>query len=208
MSIVSGDIKDKVKLHLGAGSSIIDCWTNVDIISNEARCKKLNRAWDGRELDLIHDLMEPLPYNDDSVDFIFSEHVLEHFTVKDGLVLLRDWHRVLRPGGRLRLAIPSIEGILETYNNPDVLEERCEKTGRKLMPKCKFMNEVFRSYGHLFMYDYEYLSLVLKTIGFQGILKHLPKKSNVIELAGLETRLAGRNSLIESLCVEAIKPKP
>ena len=45
-----------------------------------------------------------LPFASDSLDYVFSSHVLEH--CPDTLATLKEWLRVLRPGGRLLLRLP------------------------------------------------------------------------------------------------------
>lgn len=48
----------------------------------------------------------PLNYPDNSADEIRASHVLEHFSHRKTHEVLADWLRVLKPGGRLRLAVP------------------------------------------------------------------------------------------------------
>ena len=54
--------------------------------------------------DLLADLSRGLPFADGSVDEIVAEHVLEH--VPDLVALMEEIHRVLAPGGVLRLEVP------------------------------------------------------------------------------------------------------
>jgi SAM-dependent methyltransferase len=42
-----------------------------------------------------------------SVDLVFASNFLEHFTIEEAAALVRDAHRVLRPGGRLILIQPN-----------------------------------------------------------------------------------------------------
>ena len=53
-----------------------------------------------------HDLTTPLGLPAATVDEILCEHVLEHLPADAWPALLADFHRVLRPGGVLRLAVP------------------------------------------------------------------------------------------------------
>lgn len=53
----------------------------------------------------------PLPYSDDSVDEIHASHILEHFSYADVEIALREWVRVLRPGGLIRIAVPNISKV-------------------------------------------------------------------------------------------------
>lgn len=55
------------------------------------------------------DLTKPLPFETGSVDGIYSSHFLEHIYLDDARALLRECHRVLRPGAVLRLALPDGE---------------------------------------------------------------------------------------------------
>jgi hypothetical protein len=56
-----------------------------------------------------------LDYPEDSVDEIRASHVLEHFSHREVGDVLNDWHRVLKPGGRLRVAVPDFEWIARNY---------------------------------------------------------------------------------------------
>lgn len=50
---------------------------------------------------------ESIPYPDQTFDFVLNEHVLEH--MPDVIKALREWKRVLRPGGYLFLFMPHPE---------------------------------------------------------------------------------------------------
>jgi len=69
------------------------------------------------------DLSNGIPFADGTVETVFSSHMLEHMTDPAGEVLLRECHRVLAPGGVLRVAVP------EVYADDD---DEHERTGRYL----------------------------------------------------------------------------
>ena len=81
-----------VRLNLGAGLTYIPGFTNIDI-SNKADIS----------LDLGKD---KLPFNDASVDLVFSYHTLEH--VPDYLFVLSEIHRVLKNGGLFLVGVPYV----------------------------------------------------------------------------------------------------
>jgi predicted SAM-dependent methyltransferase len=80
-----------VKLQFGCGGNRLEGWQNYD-----------------SEIDIAK---PPLPFRDAYADFIFAEHVLEHVPLQEAIRFLRDCHRILKPGGTIRLAVPSIVRI-------------------------------------------------------------------------------------------------
>lgn len=73
-------------------------WTCVDLGP---------RPEDGWIPDVVADLRKaPLPWPDDSADYIYSSHFIEHITHAEARVFLRECHRILKPGGVLRIIWP------------------------------------------------------------------------------------------------------
>ncbi len=58
-----------------------------------------------------HNLTEPIPLDDNSVDRILTEHFLEHTTPQDMTKIFNEFYRILKPGGIVRAAVPD-------YNHP------------------------------------------------------------------------------------------
>lgn len=57
----------------------------------------------------------PLDYPSGSVDEIRASHILEHFSHRQCVAVLREWVRVLKPGGIIKLAVPDFKWIAENY---------------------------------------------------------------------------------------------
>jgi len=89
-----------MKLNIGAGNTEIEGFTPID--------RKF-----GQEA-------YPLQYADNSVDEIRASHILEHFTFREASEALKDWVRVLKPGGRIRIAVPDVDKCLSS-NDPNRL---------------------------------------------------------------------------------------
>lgn len=72
---------------------------------------------DGRNLNGVDHVgsVYPLPFDDNSFDLLYSSHVLEHFHRKETLNVLKEWVRVLKPDGIIRLSVPSLENIIKIY---------------------------------------------------------------------------------------------
>ena len=149
-----------IRLHLGCGSNRFPEWVNVDM---------------GRKGDLTVDLREGLPFRDDSVEAIFTEHALEHFYREHDLpLLLGEALRVLRPGGRLRVAVPDGAVALRYYHGSLEPPERAERFGqlhrRFHGTPMDVVNSAFRwKHQHLYMYDEETLGALLREVGFVAV---------------------------------------
>jgi SAM-dependent methyltransferase len=56
-----------------------------------------------------------LPFEVGSVDFIYAGHLIEHFYPNQILRVLQEWHRVLKPGGRLVVVTPDCGAVFKDY---------------------------------------------------------------------------------------------
>jgi SAM-dependent methyltransferase len=102
---------EPVRLHLGCGSRIFDGYINVD-----GEYMRDNSAV------TIHDITQPFPLPDNSVDEILTVHVIEHITRSRVANMLREWHRILRPGGFAAIEWPDfLKMCQEVVKNPDCL---------------------------------------------------------------------------------------
>lgn len=79
-----------MKINFGCGQNKLSGWENVD-----------------QEIDISR----PLPYSDKTVEFILAEHVVEHIPYYMAVEFFKRCKRVLKPGGVLRVIVPSIEQI-------------------------------------------------------------------------------------------------
>ncbi len=54
-----------------------------------------------------------MPIEDNSCDEVYASHILEHFPQKEIQSVVDEWARVLKPGGRIRIAVPDISKIAQ-----------------------------------------------------------------------------------------------
>lgn len=94
------------KLQLGTGANPYPGWLNTDIAD-------FRRTGEIVYLDARRRFLLPAA----SFDVIFTEHMIEHLTYEEGLACLGECHRVLRPGGRVRVATPSLDRLVELYDS-------------------------------------------------------------------------------------------
>ena len=64
---------------------------------------------------LYHDVRRPFPFDDAQFDAVYAFHIIEHLTPGEGKGFLSELHRILKPGGMLRLSTPDLEDIARNY---------------------------------------------------------------------------------------------
>jgi SAM-dependent methyltransferase len=76
-------------------------WTRIDIEGSDFN------------LDLTRDAR--LPFPDSSQRIVYAAHVVEHLGPEPVAHLLRECHRILRPGGAIRIEAPDAEFLISAY---------------------------------------------------------------------------------------------
>jgi SAM-dependent methyltransferase len=110
-------------LNLGCGDKILPGYVNVDVVETRA----------GMRPDVICDLHDLAPFSDASVDEILSVHVVEHFWRWEVRDILREWARVLKPGGRMIVECPNLKSACETFLQDSQRYARDDREGQRTM---------------------------------------------------------------------------
>ena len=93
-----------LRLHLGCGEIDKPGFVNID----------------GIDRPHVHFVarIDRLPqFADNSVEFIYCSHALEHFSNHQTRAVLREWCRLLKPGGRLCVSVPDFDVIVAMYQH-------------------------------------------------------------------------------------------
>lgn len=90
------------KLNFGCGNRFSADWVNIDFHSESKFVQRVN-------------LLNAFPFPDNHFDVVYSSHVLEHFDQNQGLFLISESFRVLKPGGIIRIVVPDLEGSCREY---------------------------------------------------------------------------------------------
>lgn len=135
------------KLHLGCGTKHLDDYVNIDI-----------RYLPG--VDEVNNIRFLRNYDDNSIDEIYACHVLEHFGRWEYTGVLRRWHEVLKPNGKLRLAVPNFEAICRRYIKHNNLKE---------LMGLLYGGQDYDENFHYVTFDYVSLKKELVEIGFNNI---------------------------------------
>ena len=173
---ISNDLKkmDSIKLNIGCGNVKFPDWINIDIEPGA---------------DLVVDLRNGLPFNNDSADFIYNEHFIEHLKFEESEKAVKEFFRVLKKGGILRIATPDLDYVIKKYSNDWKNQDWLTGTGFEyIKTKGQMINTSMREWGHEYLYNEEDAINLLKKAGFKRITKHELNESNYPDLSNRETR--------------------
>lgn len=181
------------------------------------------------------DITKHLSFADESVDVIYTEHVIEHVSFLDGISFMRESRRILKRGGVFRVVTPTLEKILSLsleddrgrsymrnlerfYAKEDGVLAALGLNGISGSYREFFFNSIFCGYGHRFIWSAELMAKVLKSLGYseariyevgQGGNEEycIERRRRGLYLGNdwREDRSPGYVYDVESLVVEAIK---
>tara|TARA_R100000008_G_C3551337_1_gene150584 strand:- start:237 stop:827 length:591 start_codon:yes stop_codon:yes gene_type:complete len=77
---------------------------------------------DGREIPGVEHVvqgLDKLPFEDNTFDLVYSAHTLEHFARNEVEKVLKEWVRITKVGGIVRLSVPDFEQMIKVYEKTD-----------------------------------------------------------------------------------------
>jgi predicted SAM-dependent methyltransferase len=116
------------------------------------------------EVDFIGDAGTLSQFADNSIEVIYASHILEHFhhSLNDELIkTLTEWHRVLKPGGKLMVSVPNLQTLCWLYLNPNMTIY-----DRHHLMKIMFGGQINQYDVHRVGFDPETLAAFLQEVGF------------------------------------------
>lgn len=137
-------------LHIGCGNRYIPGFIHVDI----RKLPHVDYVASADKLDFI---------DDKTIDMIYSSHVLEHFKRSQIETVLKEWYRVLKVGGKLRIAVPDFEKLVQVYLKYGDL---------KIIIGPLYGRQDHADNFHYIAFDYAYLKKVLTKVGFINVHKY------------------------------------
>ncbi len=216
-----------MKIHIGCGTTILDGFVNLDnsptlllsklpapILSLFGRLSLLNRdqvnfaaVLRSRRKEIIYGDCLQLPFAENSVDFAYSSHVLGWYLGKDQInTFVQELHRVLRPGGGIRLSFYDLDKILadyQTHRDTVRLLDRMPLGSTEFTFKSRLKLLLNQNVQNVLPLNVETFSRYLAGNGFSGI-RSLPAGETTMEaqwVQGLD--LYQRSE--ESIYIEARK---
>jgi predicted SAM-dependent methyltransferase len=177
-----------LKVHLGCGNNLKPGWLNLDCYPPP--------TVPGIET-LVLDMRRGLPLANGSVDAIYSEHFLEHVPLEIVReTLLPELHRILAPGGEIRIGVPDGEFYVRGYMalHGDQRDPYYKSLLGDELPMM-WINDVARSSAHKYLYDYETLERLLGDAGFAQLRRGVANDSSSPVFAGQDMTGEGREEV-------------
>lgn len=171
-----------IQVNLGSGLSIAEGWINVDssmypLFSKLPRMllhvlykisRDVKKRYSREEfcnilkdhIFVYHNLEYGIPFPDESVDYLYSSHLLEHMYREDAKKFLREAYHVLKRGGIFRICVPDLKYAVSLYQKGD-------KQNALEFFFTASKSEYFSR--HKYMYDFDLLRQLLEEVGYTEI---------------------------------------
>ena len=196
------DNKSPRKLQIGSGPTALPGWLCTDIAP--------------RSPEIIYlDATARFPFEDNTFDFIYCEHMIEHISWAQGLFMLGECRRVLKEGGTIRVATPDLKVLIDLYNNSNTASVQAYVkwitdsflVGIDVYWASFVINNAFGNWNHKFIYDGNLMEHAMRTAGFTIIERCNYGLSENPHLVGIESH--GKNiatnpmAIFETMIFEA-----
>jgi predicted SAM-dependent methyltransferase len=173
------------RLHWGCGNITPEGWINSDLHP-------------GPGVDISGNILDGLPLEDASIDYISSQHALPELKIFEQVNALEELYRVLRPGGVLRLCLPDLDKAIAAYqsrNSNYFLVWDWDTISGNFITQMLWYN-----YTHT-MFTHEFTEELLRKAGFREVRRAQFRQTNsqfpeIVELDNREN---------ESLFIEGYK---
>ncbi len=176
-----------MKLHLGCGKRFIPGFFHIDGI-------------DGPHIDHVCSIDDLSFIEDNSIDLIYACHVAEHFKRARLPDVLKEWYRVLKKEGKLRLAVPDFEAIIKVYNKYKDLD-------LVIGPLYGGQNYLYNIHYNTF--DFDSLNGYLERAGFNQVNRYDYRETEHSSIDDFSQafipHMDKENGILISLNVEAVK---
>jgi predicted SAM-dependent methyltransferase len=174
---------EKRGVFIGCGPLTLDGWLCTDVVPIRSSIVYL-------------DATKRWPMASESVRYVVCEHMLEQVPYDAGLSVLAEAHRVLVPGGFLRISNASLDVIrlLPDTNDPEAKEYvrwsnrtfGSPSEREEVDNAAHVLNRMMRAFGHKYLYDEATLQWALARAGFRNSVRCEPGNSDHPDLVGVD----------------------
>lgn len=136
-----------MKYHVGCGKRYIPGWIHVDGANYQyIENKDISLKW----------------VASNSAEIIYASHLLEYFDSGECILLIREWYRVLKKGGILRLSVPDLKKLFEVYQTNESVSDI-------IGPLFGKMEMAGETVYHKIVFDMKTLQSLLSYCGFSEL---------------------------------------
>lgn len=197
------------KLHIGCGGVILNGWLNTDIVLENSKVTYLDAG-------------KQFPLSENSFDYVYSEHLFEHLTYVQQCNYLAEAFRILKPGGKVRIATPNIEFLIKLmndnlteleksyliWNNNTFLKEYSLNYSSFDYLNVYVINNYFKDWGHQLIHSQGSLEELLVKYNFSNIKFESVSMSECCDLKDLEhhmSQIGEEYNVLETMVIEGTK---
>ncbi len=190
------------KLQIGAQGNPISGWLNTDILPKSNNVVYL-------------DASKPFPIESNTFNYIFSEHMIEHITFAEAEIMISECYRILKPGGKIRLATPNVRSMVALFEeklSSDQTEyiNHMKKFFDPSLPDDPVfaINQMFYGFHHKFIHSKESLTYLLRKNRFKSISFPQVMESTDTNLKSIEQHakeIGDKFNRLETIVIEASK---
>lgn len=145
-----------MQLHLGCWHRHIPGFIHIDLC-------------DMPHIDYKRSIDDLSIFSDNSIDLIYSSHSFEYFDRIKGIEVLKEWHRVLKPKGILRIAVPDFDQLVTLYNRTGDIEKILGPLYGRMEIKTKNSEQILY---HKTTYNFKSLKSILEICGFTNVTRY------------------------------------
>lgn len=192
-------------LNIGCGANKLSGWLNADFTPNSP--------------DIIFlDATQKFPLESNSFDYVFAEHMIEHISYDQAIKMLEECYRILKPGGRIRIATPDLCKMIALFSQHKSEEQIkyiewftnkfAHSDAVRIYHETFVLNKMVREWGHQFIFDEFALTTALTNTGFKSCARYTAGESddkNLVDIDG-HNNVSGQDvNSYETLVIEGIK---
>lgn len=122
-------VKGETIVELGCGNK--KTVPNAIGVDRIPKGEEIPNLYEDSVADVVADVEGELPFEENSVDTIIARHILEHCV--DLITTLKNWTKILKPGGRLVIAVPDESSEITINLNPEHVHVFTPESMEKLL---------------------------------------------------------------------------
>ena len=172
---------DLVKIQFGCGDDFLKGFLNTDLLGK-----------------IPVNITKKLPFQNETVDLIYSNHTVEHIYHKQFKCFLKESYRIIKPGGIHVISTPSIERITKSVYFDDKAKKmllNCDsyKNDSGEIDSATLINIIMHMrHMHKFLYDFECINRLAKKQGFKKVF--IANKDNLVPDKAIQQNMKDKNS--------------